>query len=230
MKLFFRRSRWVSAALVTLTMALVRAAHAQDLEPLPPPDPPRPPPERSEPPRPPTAPASPAEEKPKSAEIQVASGPQVQTSSWRGDASISQSLRLGVRFKEVITIDVLTRLGYGVVDERMLTYLSLGATVYPVKLAHGRICPFGRLAIVHQHEEPTSALRHDPFGALFGVGDGIRHRGGFASSLGVDFVVARGQSSEFLLGTDVNGTWFPDPRGPALYYGGGLWAGLNYSL
>lgn len=160
----------------------------------------------------------------------MASGPQVQGSSWRGDASLAQSLKLGVRFKEVIAIDALTRLGYAMVDERMLTYLSLGATVYPVKLAGGRLRPFGRLSLVHQHEEPTSALRHDPLGALFGVGDGIRHRGGFGGSLGTDIVLAKGKSTELLVGADVNGTWFPDPRGPAVYYGGGLWAGLDYSL
>lgn len=163
------------------------------------------------------------------AEIQVASGPQVQGSSWRGDASLNQSLKLGLRFEGVVAIDALTRLGYAMVDERVLTYLSLGASVYG-KLAAGRLRPFVRLALVHQHEEPTSALRHDPVGALFGVGDGIRHRGGFGSSLGMDFVVARGRATEFLLGADANGTWFPDPRGPAIYYGGGLWAGLTYSL
>jgi hypothetical protein len=163
------------------------------------------------------------------AEIQVASGPQVQGSSWRGDAALCQSLKLGLRFRELVAIDTLTRLGYAAVDDRVLTYISLGVTLYG-KLAEGRLRPFGRLALVHQHEEPTSALRHDPLGGLFGVGDGIRHRGGFATSLGTDVVVAKGQSSEFLLGADVNGTWFPDPRGPAIYYGGGLWAGLSYSL
>lgn len=163
------------------------------------------------------------------AEIQVASGPQVLGSSWRGDAALGQTFKLGLRFKELIAIDALTRVGYAAVDERMLTYVSLGTTVYG-KLAGGTLRPYGRLALVHQHEEPTSAVRNDPFGALFGVGDGIRHRGGFGSSLGMDVVVMKGMSSAFLLGLDLNGTWFPDPRGPALYYGGGLWAGLDYSL
>lgn len=160
-------------------------------------------------------------------EVQVASGPVANGSSWRGDGSVSQSLKLGLRFKEMIAIDALTRLGYGTVDDRVLTYLSLGSTLY------GRIGvarPYVRVAVVHQHEEPTSAVRNDPFGALFGVGDGIRHRGGLGSSLGADFVVAKGRRAELVVGLDANGTWFPDPRGPSLYYGGGLWAGLNYGL
>lgn len=160
-------------------------------------------------------------------EIQVASGPVANGSSWRGDGSLSQSLKLGLRFKEVIAIDALTRLGYANVDDRVLTYLSLGATLY-ARIGIAR--PYLRAALVHQHEEPTSAVRHDPFGALFGVGDGIRHRGGLGSSLGVDFVVAKGQRANLILGADANGTWFSDPRGPNVYYGGGLWAGLDYAL
>jgi hypothetical protein len=160
-------------------------------------------------------------------EVQVASGPVANGSSWRGDGALSQSLKLGLRFQDVVAIDALTRLGYATVDDRVLTYLSLGATLY-ARLGIAR--PYARLALVHQHEEPTSAWRNDMFGALFGVGDGIRHRGGFGASLGSDFVVARGPKTEFILGVDANGTWFPDPRGPTVYYGGGLWAGLNYGL
>lgn len=160
-------------------------------------------------------------------EVQVASGPVANGSNWRTDGAFYQSLKLGLRFGDLASIDANTRLGYGTVDERVLTYLSLGSTLYG---RIGRARPFVRLALVHQHEEPMSAYRHDPFGALFGVGDGIRHRGGFGSSLGCDFVVHRGPRTEMVLGLDANGTWFPDPRGPTLYYGGGLWAGLNYSL
>jgi hypothetical protein len=160
-------------------------------------------------------------------EIQVASGPVANGSSWHGDGALSQSLKLGLRFKEIVTIDALTRLGYATVDDRVLTYVSLGSTLY----GHiGMMRPYVRLALVHQHEESTSAVRSDAFGAVFGVGDGIRHRGGFGSSLGADFVVAKGRHTEFILGLDANGTWFPDPRGPSFYYGGGLWAGLNYAL
>lgn len=161
-------------------------------------------------------------------EVQVASGPAANGSSWRGDGAISQSFKLGLRFQEFISIDALTRLGYATVDDRVLTYISLGSTIY-ARIGHVAR-PYVRLALVHQHEEPTSAWRNDVSGALFGVGDGIRHRGGFGSSLGCDFVVHRGPRTEMVLGVDTNGTWFPDPRGPTLYYGGGLWAGLNYSL
>lgn len=160
--------------------------------------------------------------------MQLATGPAAQASSWRGDASISQSLRLGARFGDLVAIDLLGRLGYANVDTRLLTYVSLGGTLYG-RLGRD-VRPYVRLAFVHQHEEPLSAVRNDPFGAVFGVGDGIRHRGGFGTSLGADLVVARDARTQVVLGADVNGVWFPDPRGPTLYAGGGLWIGVDYSL
>lgn len=161
-------------------------------------------------------------------EIQVYGGPGAQTSTWRGDGALSTALRLGYRIKGVFAIDALTRLGYATVDSRMITYVSLGGTVYGNLRGVAR--PYLRLALVHQHEEPVSAVRDDPFGAVFGVGNGIRHRGGFGSSVGVDFPVSKHKDLEWVLGADLSGALFPDPRGPVAYAGGALWAGLNYSL
>lgn len=160
-------------------------------------------------------------------EIQLASGPGVYASSWRGDGSFSQGLRLGYRFADLVAIDLLGRLGYGTVDERMITYVSLGGTIYG---RLGRVRPYARLAFVHQHEEPLPGVAEDPFGAIFGVGDGIRHRGGFGTSLGLDVPVAKSGKTELTLGFDVSGSYFPDPRGPQLYGGGSLWLGLNFGI
>jgi hypothetical protein len=160
-------------------------------------------------------------------EVQVASGPGVYGSSWRGDGSFGQALRVGYRFGDVVAVDTVGRLGYGTVDDRVITYLSVGGTLYG---RLGKVRPYVRLAVVHQHEEPMPGLRNDPFGAVFGVGDGIRHRGGFGSSLGLDVPVQRINSTEIVLGVDTSGVWFPDPRGPKLYAGGSLWLGLNFGL
>ena len=163
----------------------------------------------------------------RSLEFQVATGPGAYASSWHGDAQVGQALKLGFRFADLVSVDALTRLGYATVDDRVITYLSLGTTIYGrIK----RVRPWARLALVHQHEESTSAVRDDPFGALFGVGNGIRHRGGLGSAVGFDVSVYTDKKAEFVLGADVSGVWFPDPRGPNLYGGGSLWAGLNYSL
>lgn len=163
----------------------------------------------------------------KAGEIQLATGPGAFASTWRTDGSVGQGLRIGYRFGDLVAIDTVSRLGYGTVDKRFITYLSLGATLYG---RLGKVRPYVRLAFVHQHEEPIPAFREDPFGAIFGVGDGIRHRGGFGSSLGVDVPVHKGKSTELVLGVDTSGSFFPDPRGPKAYIGGSLWLGLNFGI
>lgn len=160
-------------------------------------------------------------------ELQLASGPGVYGSSWRGDSGFGQALRVGYRFGDRIAIDTMGRLGYGSVDDRVITYLSLGGTLYG---RIGRLRPYVRLAFVHQHEEPMPGVRDDPFGAAFGVGDGIRHRAGFGSGLGLDLPVYKGKSTEMVVGVETSGVYFPDPRGPALYAGGSLWLGLNFGI
>jgi hypothetical protein len=160
-------------------------------------------------------------------EVQLATGPGVYGSSWRGDSSFGQALRVGYRFGDLFAIDTLGRLGYGTVDERVITYLSLGGTLYG---RIGKVRPYARLAFVHQHEEPAPGVREDPFGAVFGVGDGIRHRAGFGSGLGLDLPIQKTKSVEVVVGIETSGVWFPDPRGPKLYAGGSLWLGLNFGI
>jgi hypothetical protein len=161
-------------------------------------------------------------------ELQLAGGPGAYASSWRGDGTFGQGLKVGYRFADFIAVDTLGRLGYGTVDERAITYLSLGGTIYG---RIGKLRPSLRLAFVHQHEEPAPGVRADPYGTVFGVGDGIRHRAGFGSSLGLDYPIQKTKSGiEVTVGIDTSGVWFPDPRGPKLYAGGGLWLGLNFGL
>jgi hypothetical protein len=160
-------------------------------------------------------------------EIQGALGGGGMLSSWRGDGGVGSSLRLGYRFGDLVAIDALTRLGYATVDERMITYLSLGATLYG-KI--GKVRPYGRLAAVHQHEESLSVVRNDPFGAVFGVGDGIRHRGGVSAALGAEVAFHKSGATEWFAGADLAGTHFVDPRGPRWYAMLGVWLGVNYSL
>ena len=165
--------------------------------------------------------------KPVAVDVEGALGPGASASTWRGDAAVQTSLFLGLRFGDLISIDALTRLGYATVDDRMLTYLSFGVTMF------GRVWklrPYARLALVHQHEEPRSAIKDDPGGAVLGVGNGIRHRGGFGGSLGLQIPIAQVRSTELFTGGDVTSTYFPDSRGPAFYWGAGLWLGANFRL
>lgn len=159
--------------------------------------------------------------------LQVAMGPTGGASTWRGDPSAGGAFRLGLLVLGAFAPDVITRLSYSNVDDRMLTYLSLGVTGYvPLRVVR----PYARLAFAHQHEESRAALEDHMGQSLLGVGHGVRHRGGFAGALGLEAPVGRQGRSHFTLGGDVTATHFPDPRGPSTYVGGTLWASLHHSL
>jgi hypothetical protein len=159
--------------------------------------------------------------------IQLGMGPSAIASTWRGDVAAGGSLRLGLLLLGVVSPDILTRLAYSTVDDRMLTYLSLGVTGYvPLRVVR----PYARLAFAHQHEESRAAIEDQPGNALLGVGPGIRHRGGVAGALGVEAPLARKGRSIFSIGGDMSATHFPDPRGPATYFGGTLWASIHHGL
>ncbi len=159
--------------------------------------------------------------------IQLATGAGGMASTWRGDGALAGGIRLGVRFIDLFSIEFVGRLAYATVDQRTLAYFGAGGTLY---WRLGPVRPFARIAIVHQHEETVAALKSDAGGALLGIGDGIRHRGGFSFALGADMPIGRRGPTQFFVGFDALATVFPDPRGPSWYFGGGGWVGLNYAL
>jgi hypothetical protein len=161
-------------------------------------------------------------------EVLAATGGGMLASTWRGDVAPYAPFWLGYRYKRLVALDLLTRLGYATVDQRMLTYISLGATLFG---RLGRAQPYARLALVHQHEESRAAIDDDPHGALFGVGNGIRHRGGYGASTGFLYPFQRaGKLGEWYVGADAWTTYFPDNRGPSVYAGGSAWLGFAFRL
>jgi hypothetical protein len=159
--------------------------------------------------------------------IQVATGAGGMASTWRSDGALAGGLRLGVRFIDLFSIEFIGHLAYSTVDQRTLAYFGLGGTLYG---RLGPVRPFARIALVHQHEETVAALKQDAGGALLGIGDGIRHRGGFSWTLGADMPIGRRGPTQFFVGFDALASVFPDPRGPSWYFGGNGWVGLNYAL
>jgi hypothetical protein len=160
-------------------------------------------------------------------EIQLDLGLGGEGSSWRADGAGFGSMQLGYRFKDIVAPYFLARIGYGAVDQRMLTFLSIGVQGWA---RIGKVRPFARFGLVHQHEETMSSVAAEPFGAVFGVGDGIRHRAGLDGGLGVDIPFQKEKAWEFHVRVEALLTGFPDPRGPSIYAGGTLGLGFNYSL
>lgn len=160
-------------------------------------------------------------------EIQVDVGTTMLGSSWQGDFTGGGLVRLGYRFARVVSIDTVVWEQLGNVDSRFLTGLTIGVTGYiPLK----RVRPSLRVFAIHQHEEGAVSVAQTPGGFLFGIGSGIRHRGGGGVTLGAEIPFLHRHGLEWVVLAEVEGIYFPDPLGPTFYLGGIVGVGFNYAL
>lgn len=160
-------------------------------------------------------------------EIQLDAGTTMLGSSWQGDFAAGGLLRLGYRFAKVITIDTVLWEQMAVVDDRFDTGLTIGVTGYiPLK----RVRPSLRIFAIHQHEEGAVSVAQTPAGLIFGVGSGIRHRGGGGMTIGAEIPFYKKHDLEWVVNAELMGIWFPDSLGPTFYFGGNVSIGFNFSL
>jgi hypothetical protein len=150
-------------------------------------------------------------------------------STWSShDGNVQGGLRTGFAFvRNIIGLEVQGRFGYAGIDQRMIEGLGFGTKLsIPIK----PVTPHLRLGMIHLHEEPVVAWKKDVAGALVGVGDGIRHRFGFESALGLDWTFAHTKKVGFIASAEGYIDAFGDDKGPKLYSGAGLGMGIQYHL
>jgi len=163
-------------------------------------------------------------------EFDLALGLDAADSDWDEDRLSYGTFKAGYRFAGLpwFQLTYIGKLGYATVDERMLTYLSFGPEVRPALFDAVR--PYMRGTVVHQHEENVDAAQEQPFQALVGVGDGIRHRAGVAGAVGLEMPFAQHRVGDFYASLDLSATYFPDDRGPHRYLTAGLSIGFKWDL
>lgn len=163
-------------------------------------------------------------------EFDLALGLDAADSDWDEDRLSYGTFKAGYRFAGLpwFQLTYIGKLGYATVDERMLTYLSFGPEVRPALVDAVR--PYVRGTVVHQHEENVDAAQEQPFQALVGVGDGIRHRAGVAGALGVELPFAEHNVGDFYASIDLSATYFPDDRGPHRYLTAGASLGFKWDF
>jgi hypothetical protein len=163
-------------------------------------------------------------------ELEGAAGATTYASTWRGDYGLGSTLRAGVRFAHVFAGDFQVWESYASVNHRANTGLSLGVTGYlPLQSLH----PYARLFAIHQHEEGLVSVANAPFGTLFGIGAGIRHRAGGGLTLGTEipFHESDDKRLSWVLIAEANGVYFPDATlGPSGYFGIDLGVGVGWLL
>jgi hypothetical protein len=160
-------------------------------------------------------------------EIQFSMAVGGEGSSWRHDGAGFGGIKLGYRFVDIVAPYFIGRLGYANTNQRVLEMLQLGVQLWA---RIGITRPYLRLGVIHQHEEPWASVQADGWGALLGVGDGIRHRAGFEGALGVDIPFVQRNAWQFHATVEGFATGYPDSKGPVFYGGGTLGVGFNYAL
>lgn len=161
-------------------------------------------------------------------ELQLDAALNVKGSTWRGDFGAGPQLRLGYRFAEVFAVDTVIWEELSSVDFRLNTGLTLGVTGF---LKFQGVRTSLRAYFIHQHEEAMVSVASNPFGALFGIGAGIRHRAGAGGALGLEIPFQRDEDFEFVIVTNFNVTVFPEAvLGPRAYFGVAGGVGFNYAL
>ena len=161
-------------------------------------------------------------------ELQLDAGLNAKASTWRGDFGAGPQLRFGYRFAEVFTIDTAIWEEISSVDARLNTGVTFGVTGF---LRFDAVRASLRLFFVHQHEESLVSVADNPFGAIFGIGSGIRHRAGGGAVLGLEIPFDKGEDFEWVVVTGLNLTLFPDAAlGPGAYFGVSGGVGFNYAL
>jgi hypothetical protein len=160
-----------------------------------------------------------------SGDVQIVAGSQLQASTWRGDIASANFARFAYRFADLAGIYAHGRLGYATVDTRFLTQVSLGLQLWG-KIAGLR--PYVRLGGLHQHEETLSVIANNYLKAVFGIGDGIRHRAGGELGVGLEVPFFKRKNTTFFAGSDFSTQWFPDNLGPQWYWNVGTILGVSF--
>jgi hypothetical protein len=148
-------------------------------------------------------------------ELFVGLGASAGLSNWSGDPVSYGALGLGLRLFGIITPFAEVRLGGGRVDQRMLTFLSLG--VAGTFHATEKIAPRILIGAVHQHEESLAVVAEEPAGVLLGIGGGIRHRAGVQFGAACDFTVYEKGKFVLTVGPELQGAYLTYSSGPSWY-------------
>jgi hypothetical protein len=161
-------------------------------------------------------------------ELSVGVGVHGGATDWAGDPLGYGSFDIGLRLWRVVTPYVGAALGYARIDQRLLTRLTLGVG-FGVTLAD-RFRPRGYVAFVHQHEESLASVAQQPFGAVLGIGNGIRHRAGVHVGVAFDFVLYRTPTSALSLGPDLSFMYLTYSSGPSWFFTAGILAAGHFRL
>jgi len=159
-------------------------------------------------------------------ELDLDFGPTATTTAWPGDHGGGAALSATWFVRPWIGASFIGKEQYATVDDRALSYFSVNAAA---RTLLGPLELIPTLGIVHQHEEPRSAIMEQPVQSLFGVGDGIRHRMAGRGGLELAWPFRTHDHGSYYVALSLDGTVFADnDRGPRWMTSAGLAIGFSY--
>lgn len=161
-------------------------------------------------------------------ELDMDLGLQATTTGWPDDNGGGATLDASWWFRPWLGASFVGKEHYASVDDRMMSYFSVNAAA---RHDVGRFRLTGTLGLVHQHEESRAAIMEQPVQALFGVGDGIRHRMGSRAGFSLGLPFTTHGHGDYYVALDIDGTVFADAdRGPRWMSSAGLSIGFTYDF
>ncbi len=162
------------------------------------------------------------------AEISTWLGANAATSGWHGDGGGGFAVALAGRWRGWLGAEVQVWEQLWAVDHRVNTGITAGITG---SLPGPHWQPGARLFVIHQHEEGLVSVQASPWGTVFGIGSGIRHRAGAGLDLRAETGVAETPLGRVGARVGLTGVLFPDTAlGPAWYLGLAADVGLVWSV
>jgi len=161
-------------------------------------------------------------------ELDVDLGLQATTTGWADDNGGGPTLGASWWFLSWVGATFIGKEQYATVDDRMMSYFSVNGA-FRRELGPMRLT--GTLGFVHQHEEPRAAIMEQPLQAVFGVGDGIRHRMGSRAGFSLGLPFTTHGHGDYFVALDIDGTVFAESdRGPRWMTSAGLSIGFTYDF
>jgi hypothetical protein len=161
-------------------------------------------------------------------ELDMDLGLQATTTGWPDDHGGGPTLDASWWFRPWLGATFIGKEHYATIDDRMMSYFSFNGAL---RTELGPMRLTGTLGVVHQHEESRAAIMEQPFQALFGVGDGIRHRMAARTGFSLGLPFSTHSRGDYFVELDVDATVFADSdRGPRWMSSAGLSIGFTYDF
>lgn len=162
-------------------------------------------------------------------ELDINLGLQATHTQWDDDHGGGPTASIAWFFRDWIGASFVGKEHYATIDDRYMSYFSTNV-VFRGRIGE-RVRLAGTAGLVHQHEEPKTAIEAMPLESAFGVADGIRHRMGTRAGVQLAFPFQDRVKGDWYFAIDLDATAFAEKeRGPRWMSSAGVSVGFTHDF